>query len=1082
MPTRPIVVRPRLRWRLAGALAGFVAVAALLPFPALVASTRAAGPQLPPGFSDEVVTTGLNHPTNIAFAADGRVFVAEKQGIVKTWASYAALVSDTTPTITTDIRNQVDDYWDRGLLGLAVDPGWPARPYIYALYTYDALPGGAAPRWNDVCPSSPGPVADGCVVTGRLDRVTVNPSTGQASSAIHLITDWCQQFPSHSIGSVQFGADGRLYVGAGDGADFNKPDWGQEGGTQTATPTPPNPCGDPPNPAGTADSDPIGAQGGALRAQSIRSTRSPVSLDGSIIRIDPDTGAAVSGDPLFGNAAYGPSAQRIVAYGLRNPFRFTFRPGTNELWIGDVGYSTWEELDRLPDPSGSATPVNFGWPCREGPQTGTYYTSLQNPALCSSLTSGITAPVWSYNHGAQMATGAGCTIAGSSTSGVAFSTSPNYPSDYQGGIFIADYSRNCIVFMPAGAGGLPDPTLVRPFESGAAQPVSLVAAPDGDILYTDFEASDPTGTAGTIHRLRYTPVSAAFSATPPDGGPLPLHVHFDASASTAAPGDTLRYTWDYGDGSPLDGPNASPLADHTFTVAGSEHVKLTVNDLTTGTSASVSHVVQAGRPPTVSIDSPTAGATWATGDDIELSASATDPQDSSLPDSAFSWSVVLDHCPPGQGCHEHPVAQFTGATGSIPAPDHGYPSHLHIAVTVTDSAGLTDTAEMDLQPQTTDLTVASNLAGVPVPVAIGSDQGVAPFTGTYIVNGTRDVSTAPVVTVGEQTYAFSGWSDGTTTPTKTGYHIPATSPTTLTASYGLIDTDAADTCGGATTQSSLGSWWPGTIRTADDEDWYRFTVKSTTTVQVTLGDLPVDGRLELWDHCTAEIAASDGGGLAYEEFLRSLPAGTYSIRVLGHGAFDPTGHYALRVRPLASGLPILSSKTTLSSGHLRIIGEVLNNTTSRRGPITVSARLYSKAGTLLATRTTSVIAQQLDPQGRFPFIFSITAPSGYDHLALSVTSAPVTSSLRLTPAVTVASSAAVSGGWQVTGTVKNNRTVTIHNVRVYVVEFDARGQYLAAWTVAPSSSTLAAHASASFTSVIHGPLPSRVSVRSRATP
>ena len=104
------------------------------------------------------------------------------------------------------------------------------------------------------------------------------------------------------------------------------------------------------------------AEGGALRSQSARRPAGePRSLDGTIIRVDPATGSAsrqsvrVSSDP---------NMQRIVAYGLRNPFRWTFRPGTSEIWIGNVGADTWESIDRDQSPTASAP--NFGWPCYEG--------------------------------------------------------------------------------------------------------------------------------------------------------------------------------------------------------------------------------------------------------------------------------------------------------------------------------------------------------------------------------------------------------------------------------------------------------------------------------------------------------------------------------------------------------------------------------------------------------------------------------------------------------------------------------------------------------------------------------------------
>ena len=90
------------------------------------------------------------------------------------------------------------------------------------------------------------------------------------------------------------------------------------------------------------------AEGGALRAQDLRTSGDPVALDGSVIRVDPATGAGLPSNPLAGNPDA--NARRIIAHGLRNPFRFTFRPGTSELWLGDVGWTETEEINRILDP------------------------------------------------------------------------------------------------------------------------------------------------------------------------------------------------------------------------------------------------------------------------------------------------------------------------------------------------------------------------------------------------------------------------------------------------------------------------------------------------------------------------------------------------------------------------------------------------------------------------------------------------------------------------------------------------------------------------------------------------------------
>jgi hypothetical protein len=172
----------------------------------LVASSPAAGAEtLPAGFQDSVLFSGLTEPSAVEYASDGRIFVAEKSGLIKVYDD----VSDPTPTIFADLRTNVHNYWDRGLLGLALDPSFPSRPYVYVLYTYDAPIGGTAPTWgtvggtSDACPTPPGPTADGCVVSGRLSQLTASGDVMTGTERV-LVEDWCQQYPSHSVGDIAF--------------------------------------------------------------------------------------------------------------------------------------------------------------------------------------------------------------------------------------------------------------------------------------------------------------------------------------------------------------------------------------------------------------------------------------------------------------------------------------------------------------------------------------------------------------------------------------------------------------------------------------------------------------------------------------------------------------------------------------------------------------------------------------------------------------------------------------------------------------------------------------------------------------
>lgn len=467
------------------ALALLGLAAAMLP-PVLTATQEpASAAVLPEGFVEEVVLSGLSAPTTVQFAPDGRVFVAEQAGLVKSFPG----LNSTTPTVVADLRPQVHRFWDRGMLGMALDPAFPTKPHVYVLYTYDDDPNTAAtfPAWGDTCPNPPGATADGCVVMGRLSRLDVSKSPALETV---LIQDWCQQYPSHSIGQLVFGTDGALYASAGDGASFNFADYGQDG-------SPVNPCGDPPGGVGGAMTPPT-AEGGALRSQDLRTSGDPVGLDGTVIRIDPATGRGMPDNPLAASSDL--NAQRIVAYGLRNPFRFDQRPGTPEMWLGDVGWSTFEEINRITDPAGAAAPVNFGWPCYEGPSRQGSYDGL-NLDICERLYASPgahTAPHFAYRHGQQVA-GESCTTGSSSTSGIAFQfyEGSSYPSRYRGALFFADYARKCIWVMEKGADGVPAPGLVRPFVQGAAGPVDLKIGPGGDLYYADLSG-------GTIRRIRYT--------------------------------------------------------------------------------------------------------------------------------------------------------------------------------------------------------------------------------------------------------------------------------------------------------------------------------------------------------------------------------------------------------------------------------------------------------------------------------------------------------------------------------------------------------------------------------------------------
>lgn len=760
--------------RLVGVTLISVLAASLLSV--VVTPTAVADGAIPDGFTDELVRGGLNQPTAAVFAPNGRLFIGEKSGIVKTYDS----ISDVSPTTTTDLRPKVMDYWDRGLLGLAIDPQYPVRPYLYALYTYDALPGQTHPKWNDACPTPPGPNGDGCVVTGRLSRLTLDANGVATGAEQVLITDWCQQFPSHSIGTVTFGPDGALYVGGGDGASFTFADYGQRG----------NPCGDPPSAAGTSLSSPT-SRGGALRSQSPRRPATePRTLDGAIIRVNPDTGAAMPGNPFAGSSDA--NARRIIAYGMRNQFRFGFRPGTNELWAGDVGWGAWEEINRIPNASDGVA-ENFGWPCFEGAGRQAGYDGA-NLTLCESLYSGggHTGPHYTYNHDASVVSGDGCPTGSSAISGLAFEEDSNYPAAYNGALFFADSSRMCIWAMQLGANGQPDPGKLVTLASGVSRPVQLLSGPGGNLYYVAFDS-------GELRRITYTSGNRAPKAVvtaDPKSGPAPLTVRFDGSGSSDPDlGDTLRYAWDLdGDGAYDDSTAAKP--EHTYVEVGLVRAGLKVTDQE-GLSGTATVDIDVGAPanpyPVVAIDEPTSALTWRVGQQVSFSGRAADPQDGTLPASALSWQLTVQHCSSPDNCHAHAVQDYAGvSSGSFTAPDHGYPSYLDLRLTARDSDGNTASKTVRLEPKTVKLDFESSPAGLEL--TVGSAAQRAPFSRTGIVGSANSISTESPQDPGD--YWFTGWSDSGARAHETT--APAT-PTTYRASFVTCTVNGVKVpdCGGA---------------------------------------------------------------------------------------------------------------------------------------------------------------------------------------------------------------------------------------------------------------------------------------------
>ena len=1001
-------------------------------------------------FVDQSVFTGLTQPTTIRFASDGRAFVAEKSGIVKEFDSLA----DTTATIVVDLHAQVHDFWDRGLLSLAIDPHFlSGSPYLYLYFVYNAPPGQTAPVWPTTsCPSPPGQTTDGCVVTSELVRLTVDVSTNVATATDVLIHDWCQQFPSHAGGAMVFDNSGNLIVTGGDGASFSGIYYGQRGGTlpNTTTPvTPVNPCGDPAGGVGVAGTVPT-AEGGSLRAQDVRTSGvgDPTGLAGTIIRVDPATGLGVAGNPLA--TSTDANNQRLVATGFRNPFRMTSRPGTNELYVGDVGDSTWEEIDLVNPGSAPATPTtlaDYGWPCYEGTPQHAGWPGL-GLTMCTDLYNQGTAvtPLYAYSHtNANSPTGpcfVGPTMS-SAISGLAFyegasGTSVDYGGSvlkpYQGALFFTDYSRNCIGVLFPDVNGRPDPSTMQQVASNLSHPVDLVTGAGGDLYYVDLDA-------GIVHRISYHLDPVAQATATPSALLAPGDVTLDASASTTAdPQDTITsyswYTQNQADTSGLPDGTGVTYPWHITTPAV-YHVLLKVLTAHNRSATTQIDVDATHAPPVPAIDTPSSSLTWTVGDSINFTGHATDGLGAPIAAAGMSWELVIHHCP--AGCHLHFIQTWDGvSSGSFLAPDHEYPSYLELRLTVTDTQGAKATTSVLLQPKTATLTVRSSVPGVTLNV--DTTSAPSPTTLTYIKGGLATVSAPPTFSAGGRTYHFVTWSDSVNAV----HDVTVASNMTITAVY------HADACSAVTATSSSSQWLTDYLGGAGDQSWFRFSLPSTRRVVMTAGSLPVDAKLELRSSCGTILATSDHAGTRFEQITRVLKAGTYRLHVVANSGAVSSSPYAVRFRVLSSGDPVLSSTATRVGSTVLVAGEVMNNRGTTSGRITVTAT-FLKGSKTVKTLRAFAFANRLSNGGVTAFKISGAVPA-YTTMRLSATSAsPVSGpSLSITA---LAFSAGPAGTVLEQGTVKNVGSATARSTAVARIWYGNRGEVLGVGfaTVAPTT-------------------------------
>jgi uncharacterized repeat protein (TIGR01451 family) len=549
---------------------------------------------------------------------------------------------------------------ETGLLGIALDPNFATNGYLYASYT--------VPLTTSAGTNQP---------YAQLSRFTVVNGVANASSEKVLyrgnqvqLQDGSGGNYDHAGNDVQIGPDGKLWWSVGD----NVP--------------------------------------------SISNGQTLTNIYGKILRFNLD--GSVPSDNPFVNVPR--AVPYVYAYGLRNPWRFTFLPN-GQAMTEDTGSSYWEDLNAIQPGE------NFGWPIKEG--------------NCGSC--GYANPSYAYGH---LPTDA-------AASAIAAYSGSTFPQSYNHVVFVGDYNRRdieAVTFDPTYKTEVSDTV----FDSSAGTIADLAEGPDGNLYFVSiFE-----GTFSKISAVGPFPPTAAAVATP-TAGTGPLTTQFSSAGSSDPYGKPLTYSWNFGDGSA-----ASTLANpsHTYSGNGAYTATLTVSDGSL-TGQAQTQVVVGATPPSASITAPS---TYSAGDTVTFGGTATDAQDGTLPAYDYTWTVDFYSNEVVQPSYFAEVATpFYGPTTGITSGSFQIPtdpsqtsgSFYRITLTVTDSLGIKTVVTHDLHPNLASWSAGASVSGAGYWVD-GAWQ-TAPYSVSDVV-GVRHVLTGMALqqNIGGSLYRLAGWADG----------------------------------------------------------------------------------------------------------------------------------------------------------------------------------------------------------------------------------------------------------------------------------------------------------------------------------
>ncbi|MEZ4688232.1 MAG: ThuA domain-containing protein [Bacteroidia bacterium] len=598
----------------------------------------------------------------IDIADDGRIFYVEKKGRIFRWDPVSQSSKKLLDWSNTGTQHKVYFPFENGLFGMALDPDFPQKPYIYIHYSFTG--------------SDPWGPGTGQHRVSRLELI--GDSIVENSEEVFLEYDFDRDAQIHSGGCLGFDNAGNLLIATGDNTSYGV------GATK--------------NPFNPADPRPGNA---IYDAQ--RTSANTADFRGKILRIRPSAsiggGYSLPAGNLFteSDSTFG----EIYLMGVRNPFKFCVDPATGWLAWGDVGPDA-TAADSLRGPMGrdeynlAKSAGNYGWPYMlannlpyreydyDADSSGSWFdpNNLRNrspnsdgivnlpPARPAILweDKNLPSPEWP-----EFGTGNITALAGTFYRYDSTITDPNkLPQYYDGTLFVMDWTRDWIKAVRLDSAG--EVVKISPFIDSlkVLGPMDMKIGPDGAIYLMEWRTDKWGGLSSRIVRIRYAPDGRspiAIIEADRDNGLATLVVNFDGSRSYDPDKQALSYTWDFGDGSAVE---TGAQVTHNYRNPGVYSARLDVEN-TSGNIGSAQITITAGNNrPEVEIEFPVHGGLFGWGETIDFSYSISDDQDGNTGEGSINCSDAEARVLVGHDAHAHPSVPFTTCKGSFSPSSEGH--------------------------------------------------------------------------------------------------------------------------------------------------------------------------------------------------------------------------------------------------------------------------------------------------------------------------------------------------------------------------------------------------------------------------